>query len=114
MRPLDQLPSRNGWRVLDPHRDILMDLGNGRDIQVRVDGKSVPVLLAATEHDVTQPGWCTAISSEATMKSVIQARQTSGLPVIMTAEGRVVGLCGEDEILHALASEGWQTVQAAN
>ncbi len=48
------------------------------------------------------------------MKSVIQARQTSGLPVIMTAEGRVVGLCGEDEILHALASEGWQTVQAAS
>jgi glycine betaine/proline transport system ATP-binding protein len=114
MRPLDQLPSRDGWKVLDPHRDILMALNNGRDIEVKVDGKSVPVLLAATEHDVTQPGWCTAISSEATMKSVIQARQTSGLPVIMTVEGRVVGLCGEDEILHALASEGWQTVQGAN
>jgi glycine betaine/proline transport system ATP-binding protein len=114
MRPLDQLPQSNGWRVIDPHRQILMDPGNGREIRVTVDGEPVPVLLAATEADIPQHGWCTAISAESTMKSVIQARQSSGLPVIMTAEGRVVGLCGEDEILHALASEGWQTVQTAN
>jgi hypothetical protein len=31
----------------------------------------------------------------------------------MTEGGRLVGMCGEDEILHALASDGWQTVQSA-
>jgi hypothetical protein len=35
------------------------------------------------------------------------------MPVLMTEGGRLVGMCGEDEILHALASEGWQTVQSA-
>ncbi len=48
------------------------------------------------------------------MKSVIQLRQSTGLPVLMTEGGRLVGICGEDEILQALASDGWQTMQSAS
>jgi glycine betaine/proline transport system ATP-binding protein len=68
----------------------------------------------ALETGGPPPGSCAAISVEATMKSVIQLRQSTGMPVLMTEGGRLVGMCGEDEILHALASESWQTVQSTH
>ncbi|MBW4022773.1 MAG: choline ABC transporter ATP-binding protein [Proteobacteria bacterium] len=115
MRPLDRLAQRDGWSVLDPHRPVLMR-ANGGGItghDLTAGGTPVGITALETEGAVPPAGSCAAISSEATMKSVIQLRQSTGMPVLMTEDGRVVGMCGEDEILHALASEGWQTVQSA-
>jgi glycine betaine/proline transport system ATP-binding protein len=111
MRPLEQLTERDGWSVLDPHRPVLMR-ANGAGIEMTAGGARVAVAAMEMEGAAPPPGSCAAISSEATMKSVIQLRQSTGMPVLMTEGGVIVGMCGEDEILHALASEGWQTVQA--
>ena len=115
MTPFAALSQRDGWAVLDPHRPVLMrSNGPGSGLgghEMTAGGVRVPIAEMAPEGTVPPRGSCAAISSEATMKSVIQLRQSTGMPVLMTEGGRLVGICGEDEILHALASEGWQTVQ---
>jgi glycine betaine/proline transport system ATP-binding protein len=115
MTPLERLRQRDGWAVLDPHRPVLMR-ASGIGIsgsEMTSGGAAVPITELEVEGATPPPGSCAAISSEATMKAVIQLRQSTGMPVLMTEGGRLVGMCGEDEILHALASEGWQTVQAS-
>jgi glycine betaine/proline transport system ATP-binding protein len=97
--------------VLDPHWPVLMR-ANGTVHELTAGGSRVAIAEMAPEGAAPPPGSCAAISSEATMKSVIQLRQSTGMPVLMTEGGRLVGICGEDEILQALASEGWQTVQS--
>jgi glycine betaine/proline transport system ATP-binding protein len=108
MTPVERLVMRDGWAVLDHHRPILM-----RAHEMTAAGVTVPIAAMEMEGDAPPRGSCAAISSEATMKSVIQLRQATGMPVLMTEGGRVVGMCGEDEILHALASDAWQTMQTA-
>jgi glycine betaine/proline transport system ATP-binding protein len=106
MTPLDRLAMRDGWAVLDPHRPVLM-----QGDRMTAGGAAVPIAMMEMEGAAPPRGSCAAISSEATMKSVIQLRQTTGMPVLMTEGGRIIGMCGEDEILHALASDAWQTMQ---
>jgi glycine betaine/proline transport system ATP-binding protein len=112
MTPLERLTQRNGWAVLDPHRPVLMRANDG-GIEMTAGGTRVAVAPMEMEGAAPPPGSCAAISSEATMKAVIQLRQSTGLPVLMTEGGFIVGMCGEDEILQALASEGWLTVHSA-
>jgi len=37
------------------------------------------------------------------LQSIIQLRQTTGHPVLLAEDGRILGVCGEDEIIRALA-----------
>jgi glycine betaine/proline transport system ATP-binding protein len=87
MTSLERLQPRDGGVVLDAYRPVLLQSAGA------VAGSTV-------------------VDCEATMKTVIQLRQATGMPVLITQGGQIIGMCGEDEILHALASDGWQTVQA--
>ena len=40
------------------------------------------------------------------LKSIIQLRHTTGHPVLLTDEARIIGVCGEIEILRALSTAG--------
>ena len=40
------------------------------------------------------------------MRSIIQLRQHSGHPVLIAEDGHIIGVCGDAEIIHALASAG--------
>jgi glycine betaine/proline transport system ATP-binding protein len=114
MTPLAHLPQRDGWAVLDAYRPVLLhSAGALSGSAVTAAGVPVPVTAVEDETSLPPAGHCAAVTCEATMKTVIQLRQATGMPVLVTQEGRILGMCGEDEILHALASEGWQTVQAA-
>lgn len=114
MMPLDKLATQDGWSVLDPHRPILLKTpGAVSGSMVTAAGAPVPVLAVDSEADITNGPYCAAVPCEATMKTVIQLRQATGMPVLVTRDDRIVGICGEDEILHALASDGWQTVADA-
>ncbi|MCB8875668.1 choline ABC transporter ATP-binding protein [Acidisoma silvae] len=114
MTPLASLPQRDGFAVLDAYRPVLLQSAGTVDgSTVTAAGVAVPVVAVAdAATDLPQAGTCAAVDCEATMKTVIQLRQATGMPVLMTQAGQIIGMCGEDEILHALASEGWQTVQA--
>lgn len=50
----------------------------------------------------------TACWSPATLslQSLIQLRRKTGHPVLLAEEGRVLGVCGENEIVSALAARG--------
>ena len=113
MTPLDRLPQRDGWAVLDAYRPVLLHSA-GAVAGSAVTASGVPMPIVTVEHEEAHPpaGSVAAVHCEATMKTVIQLRQATGMPVLITQHGRIIGMCGEDEILHALASEGWQTVQA--
>ncbi len=114
MTPLERLPQRDGWAVLDAYRPVLLNsAGAIPGSAVTASGKPVPIATVVDEAEMPAAGFCAAVDCEATMKTVIQLRQATGMPVLVTQAGRILGMCGEDEILHALASEGWQTVQAA-
>jgi glycine betaine/proline transport system ATP-binding protein len=114
MTPLAALSQRDGWTVLDNFRPVLLRSG-GRvaDSAVTASGAAVPMVEVAEDAAMPPAGYCAAVHCEATMKTVIQLRQATGMPVLVTEGGRILGMCGEDEILHALASEGWQTVQSS-
>ncbi|GAB0114632.1 choline ABC transporter ATP-binding protein [Acidisoma sp. C75] len=110
MKRIEHLPMRDGGYLLESARGILLH-GAERGASADLTMGAAPVsILEVPEGAIPPAGHCAAVTRDATMKNVIQLRQATGLPVLMTAEGRVVGVCGEDEILHALASEGWQTV----
>lgn len=114
MTPLDGLAARDGWAVLDAYRPVLLHSGGAvAGSAITAAGVPVPIVAVTDEADLPAAGTCAAVDCEATMKTVIQLRQATGMPVLITQRGQIVGMCGEDEILHALASEGWQTVQAA-
>jgi glycine betaine/proline transport system ATP-binding protein len=113
MKPLASLPEMGNALEVESTRHILLR-GAEELTSAVLTRHAAPIPIIDVGEDGTPPtaGHCAAISQEATMKTVIQMRQATGLPVLMTAAGRIVGVCGEDEILHALASEGWQTIQA--
>ncbi|MCB8879831.1 choline ABC transporter ATP-binding protein [Acidisoma cellulosilytica] len=113
MTPLDSLPMLDGWAVLDAYRPVyLHSVGTVAGSAITAAGAAVPIVAITDETDLPGAGTCAAVDCEATMKTVIQLRQATGMPVLVTQDGQIIGMCGEDEILHALASEGWQTVQA--
>jgi glycine betaine/proline transport system ATP-binding protein len=112
MKRLEQLPMRDGAILLEPARTILLSGAEAvAGARIIMGGQNVPLMQVADDGTTPPPGHCAAVTREATMKNVIQLRQATGLPVLMLAGERIVGVCGEDEILHALASEGWQTVR---
>ena len=47
------------------------------------------------------------------LQEIIQLRQGSGHPVLLMDDGRMVGLCGETEIIRALAG-GQQRAKGGN
>jgi glycine betaine/proline transport system ATP-binding protein len=112
MKPLAVLPAKGDALLVETARSILLHGGDSlATATLTMNGETVPLAAIGEEGGPTPAGHCAAVSQEATMKTVIQLRQATGLPVLMTVGGRLVGVCGEDEILHALASEGWQTMQ---
>ena len=46
------------------------------------------------------------------LQSIIHLRQTTGHPVLLAEQGRILGVCGEAEIIRALAG-GRHTSAAA-
>ncbi len=49
-----------------------------------------------------------AAPASSSLQEIIQLHQTSGQPVLLTQDGRLLGVCGEREIIKALAGRGAQ------
>ncbi len=80
-------------------------------IQVGTDGRALsaqfdaqPLALWQVGHG-ERPNACLAITSaEASLKEIIELRQITGHPVLLTEAARWVGVCSEEEILSALSA----------
>jgi glycine betaine/proline transport system ATP-binding protein len=93
MRSRESMAQDGGALWLDEARRYRAVLGEGdRLLELRVDGalsNTDPPLALAPAH--------------LTLQEIIHLHQGSGHPVVLMDNGRMVGLCGETEIIRALA-----------
>ncbi len=71
---------------------------------LQLDGVAHAFCHVGDEPDLgrLQPGLAVAPGS-LSLKSIIQLRQSTGHPVLLAESGRIIGVCGEAEIIRALA-----------
>jgi len=90
---------------LDPNRRYRMSLGlDDVLLDVHVDGKLHPVnhIHDAAGAASVAPGLA-VVPASFSLQEIIQLRQATGHPVLLAEGGRILGVCGEAEIIRALA-----------
>lgn len=103
MRPLAELPSHDGALELDAEGRLVCWV-EGTAVRAEAAGQPVPVRTWRGEP----PAQAVAANSlvlapaETAMRHVIELRQASGRPVLLTEAGRPVGVCGDAEIYAAI------------
>jgi glycine betaine/proline transport system ATP-binding protein len=90
---------------LDPGRRYQLSLNStGQALSLTLDGIAHTLRYIRDEVDIAfkEPGLAVAPASMS-LQSIIQLRQNSGHPVLVAEEDRILGVCGEHEIIRALA-----------
>jgi glycine betaine/proline transport system ATP-binding protein len=103
MRRLADVKRNGSAVVIDPLRQLTVQLSQsgapeaaqlaGRPVNVfpsQADGQKVPALSLAV------------MPAGSSMRSIIEARQTTGLPVLLAEDGQVIGVVGYEEIYSAM------------
>jgi glycine betaine/proline transport system ATP-binding protein len=99
------LAGDGGQVWLDKRRRYRLSLNASDEVLgLHLDGVAHAYTHVAEDADLTrlQPGLAVAPAS-LSLQSIIQLRQTTGHPVLLAADGRILGVCGEAEIIRALA-----------
>ena len=73
-------------------------------LELTVDGVAHALRHVSEDVDcgLSAPGLVVAPAS-LSLKSIIQLRHLSGHPILVVEEGKLLGVCGENEIIRALA-----------
>ena len=90
---------------LDPGRRYQLSLNStGQALSLTLDGIAHTLRYIRDEVDIAlkEPGLAVAPASMS-LQAIIQLRQNSGHPVLVAEEGKILGVCGEHEIIRALA-----------
>jgi glycine betaine/proline transport system ATP-binding protein len=90
---------------LDPGRRYQLSLNStGEASSLTLDGIAHALRYIRDEVDIAadEPGLTVAPASMS-LQAIIQLRQNSGHPVLVAEEGKILGVCGEHEIIRALA-----------
>jgi glycine betaine/proline transport system ATP-binding protein len=100
-----RLPAENGSVWLDGRRRYRLSMGGGGEaLALHLDG--VEQLLHHVPDDAAlaalAPGLA-VVPASFSLQSIIRLRQATGHPVLLAEDGKIVGVCSEDEILGALA-----------
>jgi CBS-domain-containing membrane protein len=78
--------------------------GGGEALALHLDG--VEHTLRHLRDDAAlaalEPGLA-VVPASFSLQSIIQLRQATGHPVLLAEDGKIVGVCSEDEIISALA-----------
>jgi glycine betaine/proline transport system ATP-binding protein len=93
----------NVW--LDSGRRYRLSLSASDEaLSLHLDGVAHAFCQIRDDTDLArlQPGLAVAPAS-LSLQSIIQLRQTTGHPVLLAEGGRILGVCGETEIIRALA-----------
>jgi glycine betaine/proline transport system ATP-binding protein len=105
MNGLSELASHDTGPWLDAERRYRMALSPAREpVQLHIDGE--PRLFfhidpAAPATDLQ--GGVAVIPASSSLQEIIQLHQSSGHPVVLTEARQMLGVCGEREIIKALA-----------
>ena len=105
MTPLQELRREGDAVLLDSEGRFRIELdGSGAPSAVSLDGR--PGRLLAYQPDQDPEAWRDAAlltaSTEMTLRTAIELRQASGHPVALLEDGRLVGVCGDDEIYRGI------------
>jgi glycine betaine/proline transport system ATP-binding protein len=109
MNRLQDMTAHESGPWLDDRRRYRLVLSAAQEpLELRLDGEPRPLVhiepgaepgsQAAAEH-----GGIAIIPASSSLQEIIQLHQATGHPVVLTEERRVLGACGEREILKALA-----------
>jgi glycine betaine/proline transport system ATP-binding protein len=100
-----QMPAEGNTLWLDERRRYRLSL-NGADeaLALHVDGVEQPLRPVQDDASLAgiEPGLA-VVPASFSLQSIIRLRQTTGHPVLLADAGRIVGVCGEAEIIRALA-----------
>ncbi len=104
MRERSRLHTEDGALWLDDRRRYRLSVGGGSEaLALHLDG--VEQVLRHVRDDAAlgavEPGLAVAPASFS-LQSIIRLRQSTGHPVLLAEDGKIVGVCSEDEILGAL------------
>jgi glycine betaine/proline transport system ATP-binding protein len=96
---------RNGKSItIDPIRQLTLTLSKvGAPAQASLAGKPVSVFPAGEMNGAKVPALSLAVMpANAPMRRIIEARQATGLPVLLADGSKVIGIVGDEEIYSAL------------
>jgi glycine betaine/proline transport system ATP-binding protein len=100
-----QLPAEGGAVWLDERRRYRLSL-NSTDEALGVQFEGADHALRHVHDDAAlggiEPGLA-IVPSSFSLQSIIRLRQATGHPVLLAEGGKIVGVCGEAEIIRALA-----------
>src|SRR5271156_3479012 len=109
-----QIPSDGNLLWLDERRRYRLALNSSDEaLGLHLDGVVHAFSHVKEDADLgqLQPGLAVAPAS-LSLQDIIHLRQTTGHPVLLAEDGRILGVCGEAEIIRALAG-GRHTTAAA-
>jgi glycine betaine/proline transport system ATP-binding protein len=105
MQRRESMPGDGGCVWLDSARRYRLALNSSDEaLGLQLDGTSHALWQVQEDADLTllKPGLAVAPAS-LSLQSIIQLRQSTGHPVLLAEHGKVLGVCGEAEIIKALA-----------
>ncbi len=106
MRPRERLKSANGGQELtiDPAGRYRVSVDHaGYAVGVRLDGQNVTLSLPGDRPPVQGPTGICVAPSVITLQQIVELCAQSGHPVLLQEDGKFCGVCGEAEIMRALA-----------
>jgi glycine betaine/proline transport system ATP-binding protein len=102
-----QMPSDGGTVWLDERRRYRLSLGPAEEaLGVQLDGVEHALRHVRDEAALKsmEPGSGVAVApASLSLQAIIRLRQATGHPVLLAEGGRITGVCGEAEIIRALA-----------
>lgn len=105
MQRRDLLAGGGGGVWLDGARRYRLSLNSSDEaLGLHLDGVAHALCVVQDETDLArlQPGLAVAPAS-ISLQSIIHLRQSTGHPVLLAESGKILGVCGEAEIIRALA-----------
>ena len=105
MRRHSTLARSDGGLFLDSAQRYRLTVdANDVPVELKFDGQSCALRALAPEDRLSDGERC-ALLAPATLnlRTLIQLRQASGHPLLLVEDGRLLGICGDAEIIQALA-----------
>jgi glycine betaine/proline transport system ATP-binding protein len=108
MRARESMPAADGSLFLDAAGRYRLRLDNGgAPAELALDGQPHPLRAIEDEAACAEDERAVVVApAELPLQSLIHLRRRTGHPVLLAEGGRLLGVCGETEIIAALSTRG--------
>ena len=108
MRQCEQMERSDGAFCLDDNRRYQLKLDAARaPLELRLNGQPHPLRVVGDDAHCAEDERAVIVApATLSLQALIQLRRKTGHPVLLAEGGAVLGVCGETEIVGALAARG--------